>query len=56
MYTDDTSISTSSENPLHLLEDLKWELERIKDRGREPFRSREPLKLHTPKCNSMRAM
>ena len=31
MYADDTNISSSSENPLQILEVLKWDLEGIMD-------------------------
>ena len=48
MYADDTSISSSSENPLQLLEDLKRELERIMDWLRQ-----NKLSLNVDKCEYM---
>ena len=48
MYDDDTSISSSSENPLQLLEDLKWELEGIMEWLRQ-----NKLSLNVAKCKYM---
>ena len=48
MYAGDTSISSSSENPLQLLEDLKRELERIMDWLRQTT-----LSLIVAKCEYM---
>ena len=48
MYADDKSISSSSENPLQLLEDLKSELERIMD-----WLRRNKLSLNVAKCEHM---
>ena len=48
MYADDTSISSSSENPLQLLEDLKRGLVRIMDWLRQ-----NKLSLNVGKCEYM---
>ena len=48
MYADDTSISSSSENLLQLLEDLKRELERIMDWLRQ-----NKLSLNVAECEYM---
>ena len=48
IYADDTSTSSSSENPLQLLEDLKRELERIVNWLRQ-----NKLSLNVAKCEYM---
>ena len=48
MYANDTSVSSSSESPLQLLEDLKSELERIIDWLRQT-----KLSLNVVKCEYM---
>ena len=48
MYADDASISASSENPVHLIENLKRELEGIMDWLRH-----NKLSLNVAKCEYM---